>query len=81
MTAIEVKEQIRAFLSRHIKSKIEDDQNLFSSGLANSLFAMQLVLFVEKQFKIKVENDDLDLKNFNSVTAIAVFIGRKSGRA
>jgi hypothetical protein len=42
MTAIEVKEQIRAFLSRHIKSKIEDDQNLFSSGLANSLFAMQL---------------------------------------
>ena len=80
MTGIEVKETIRGFLSRHVRSKVEDDQNLFTSGLVNSLFAMELVLFVEKHFKIKVENEDLDLKNFNSVMAIAEFIGRKSGR-
>src|SRR5512143_3458829 len=81
MTDIEVKERIRECISRHVKSKIEIDQNLFSSGLVNSLFAMQLVLFGEKRLKIKVQNDDLDLINFNSVNAIAAFIGRKSGRA
>jgi acyl carrier protein len=80
MTGIEVKETIRGFLSRYVKSKVEDDQNLFTSGLVNSFSAMELVLFVEKHFKIKVENEDLDLKNFNTVKAIAEFIGRKSGR-
>jgi len=41
---------------------------------------MQLVLYVEKQFNIKVENEELDLKNFNSVNAISEFVQRKSGK-
>jgi methoxymalonate biosynthesis acyl carrier protein len=80
MAGSEVKEKIRAFLSRYVKSQVEDDLNLFNSGLVNSLFAMQLVLYVEKQFNIKVENEDLDLKNFNSVNAISEFVCRKSGK-
>lgn len=80
MAGREVKENILAFLGRYVKTKVEDDLNLFSSGLVNSLFAMQLVLYVEKQFKIKVENEDLDLKNFNSVNAISDFVCRKSGK-
>jgi methoxymalonate biosynthesis acyl carrier protein len=80
MVGREVKENILAFLGRYVKTKVEDDLNLFSSGLVNSLFAMQLVLYVEKQFKIKVENEDLDLKNFNSVNAISDFVCRKSGK-
>jgi len=38
---------------------VNDDEDLFAAGLVNSLFAMQLVLFVEKKFSIKVENQDL----------------------
>jgi methoxymalonate biosynthesis acyl carrier protein len=81
MTGLEVKETIRGFLSRYVKANVEDDQELLTSRLVNSLFAIELVLFVEKHFKIKVENEDLELKNFNSVRAIAEFIGRKSGGA
>ena len=59
MTKDDIKKKVRTFLKKYIKEEITDDQNLFKSGLISSLFAMQLVLFVEKDFKIKVENEDL----------------------
>ncbi len=70
--------RIRKFLSQHIRvDGLADDENFFMSGVVNSLFAMQLVTFVEKEFGVAVENEDLDLKNFNSVDAIAAFVSRK----
>jgi len=79
MTGEEIKEKTESFLKKYIKKKITADDNLFASGLLNSLFAMQLVLFVEKEFGIKVENQDLDLKNFNSINAVTGFVQRKIG--
>ncbi len=80
MNENEAKEKIRHFLVKFIKKfDLKDDEDIFESRLVNSLFAMQLVLFVEKEFKIKVENKDLDLKNFNSINSIFTFIdGKKS---
>jgi len=79
MTTADTKAKIREFLARFIGNRsVADSDDIFALGFVNSLFAMQLVLFVEKDFGIKVENDDLDLKNFNSVDAITGFIERKS---
>jgi acyl carrier protein len=78
MKTDEIKEEIRAFLSKYIKkTDLEDDMKLFTSRLINSLFAMQLVLYLEKQYKIKVENEDLDIKNFNTINLITEFVERK----
>ena len=78
MTQEDIIEKIRSFLFTHVKSsELANDTNLFSSGLVNSLFAMQLVMFTEKEFKIKIENDDLDLKNFSTVNALAELVQRK----
>jgi methoxymalonate biosynthesis acyl carrier protein len=38
---------------------------------------MQLVLHIEKEFQLKVANDDLDYENFKSINAITDFIGQK----
>lgn len=82
MAVDEIKEKIRTFLLRYIrKSDLRDDDDFFSLGFVNSLFALQLVMFVEKEFKFKVENEDLDLKNFNSISAITAFISRKTSLA
>ncbi len=82
MSIDEIKEKSRAFLARYIrKHDLQDDDDIFARGFVNSLFAMQLVLFVEKEFNIKVENEDLDLKNFNSLNAISGFVERKAGAA
>lgn len=78
MTSDEILEKTKNFLSKFIKvDDVSIDEDLFATGLLNSLFAMQLVLFVEKEFNCKVENEDLDLKNFNSINAIVSLIGRK----
>jgi methoxymalonate biosynthesis acyl carrier protein len=39
------------------------------------------VAFVEKEFGIRVEDEDLDLDNFRSIQAISNLVARKSGAA
>jgi len=74
----DVKERIRAFLKQYIQQQdLDDDEDIFTAGFVNSLFAMQLVLFVEDTFGLKVESEDLQLENFSSVNALARLIARK----
>lgn len=77
MTTDTIRPTILTFLEQFIDVDVADDEDLFASGLVNSLFAMQLVLFLEKEFAIKVENEDLDLVNFCTVNAITGFIQHK----
>ncbi len=70
---------VREFLCQFIsETNISDDQDLFQSGLVNSLFAMQLVIFLEKEYGFQVANEDLDIKNFRSLSAISGFVIKKN---
>ncbi len=74
-----VKEKVRSFLARFFQCQdLQDDQDIFALGFVNSLFAMQLVLFVENEFGIKVENEDLNIDNFRTINSIAGLIERKA---
>lgn len=79
MNQDEILQQVKGFLAQFINVSVSEDEDLFASGLVNSLFAMQLVLFIEKEFAVKVENEDLDLANFRTLNAIVDFIVRKKG--
>ncbi len=80
MTTENTKAQIRTFLSQYFKNyQLQDDENIFERGFINSMFAMQLVMFVEKEFGIKVGHEDLDFENFKSINAILALIERKKG--
>lgn len=75
----DISTKIKAFLARHIQSiDLQDDDDIFALGFVNSLFAMQLVLFVESEFGVAIENEDLDIDNFRSIYAIAGLIERKT---
>jgi len=75
----EAKEKIKAYFARLFRNTdLKDDTDIFASGFVNSLMAMQLVMFVEKEFDITIENEDLDLKNFNSINAITGLIKRRA---
>jgi acyl carrier protein len=77
--ASQVKRVVRDFINNAINiDGLGDDENLFETGIVNSLFAVQLTTFVEKQFGIEVGMDDLDVENFKSVSATAAFVARKS---
>jgi acyl carrier protein len=78
MTVEKIKETVRAFLSQFISGTyIDNDQDLFQSGLLNSLFAMQLIIFLEKEYGFLISNEDLDLINFKSLNAISTFVMNK----
>ncbi len=77
-----VQTKIRHFLSKFFQNlELEDDQDIFALGFVNSLFAMQLVLFVEKEFGLTVEDEDMDIDNFRTLQAIAALVERKTGVA
>lgn len=53
------------------------DDDIFALGLANSLFALELILFVEKAFGIRVDDEDLELDNFRSARAMVRLVTHK----
>lgn len=74
----DVKETVRAFLGRFFRDiELTDDQNFFELGFVNSLFAMQLVMFVESEFALRIEDDELDIAHFFSLNAIANLVESK----
>jgi acyl carrier protein len=74
-----VKQIIRNFINDSINiDTLGDDENLFESGLINSLFAVQLMTFIERKFGFEIGMDDLDIENFKSISATAAFVARNS---
>jgi methoxymalonate biosynthesis acyl carrier protein len=75
-----VKETLREFILNSINiADWNDDENLFESGIVNSLFAVQLMTFIEKTFAIEVGSEDLDVENFKSLNAMTGFVMQKRG--
>ena len=78
---IGVKQTVRSFLLGSINlPELNDEDNLFELGIVNSLFALQLVTFIEKTFALEVEGDDLDFENFKSLNAATAFVIKKNGK-
>ena len=76
-----IKETVRHFILSSIAiPHLNDDDNLFESGIVNSLFAVQLMTYIEKVFAIEVGMDDLDIENFKSLNAATAFVLKKNGR-
>ena len=78
MTTVESKEKIKGFLARFMRNHdLKDDEDIFALGYINSLAALQLVQFMEKEFCIKVEDEELDLDNFSTLNRMDEFLERK----
>lgn len=74
-----VKEIISTFITNATNlSNLGEDDHLFETGVLNSLFAVQLMTFIEKTFRIEVGRDDLDIANFESIRATTAFVLRKN---
>ena len=81
---VQPSERIREFVKMNLSVYdddvvLSDDDNIFKLGFVDSPFAIQLVCFIEEEFKIKVGDNDLDIDNFTSVNRIAEFVSRKKG--
>ena len=75
---LEIKQQIHTFLAKYFKNyDLQDHEDIFSLGFVNSLFAMQIVIFVEQQLGVTVANEELKLDNFRTINAMTQLIMSK----
>lgn len=80
-TPEQITEQITDFLTAALRRPVEPDDDYFAQGLADSLFALELVTFVESRFDLAVEVEDLDLDSFRTAHRITQFVLRKTRAA
>lgn len=64
-----------AFLDEEVA--LECDDNFFDLGYVDSLFALQLVSYIEEAYGIEITDQDLNISNFSSIKAIVEFVDRK----
>ncbi len=75
----DVKDQILGFVrGRYPQAEISESQDIFQLGFVNSLFAMELVMFIEKSFNITIGNDELKIDNFRTADAMAALVTRQT---
>lgn len=74
----DINAKIRQFIEPQVNGQpLEDKADIFQLGYVSSLFAMQLVGFIEKEFSIQVDNEDLNIENFNCIEHLSAFVTRK----
>lgn len=72
-----VKSQILNFVrGRYPQADIDESQDIFSLGFVNSLFAMELVMFIEKTFSVTIPNDELRIDNFRTANSMTELVAR-----
>lgn len=81
---MDTKELIRAqvrklagALGRPVRD-VRDDEVLPQSGLLDSASLLELILWVESEFDLEIDQEDLSLDNFGTIQKMANYIeGRK----
>ncbi|HEX5467807.1 MAG TPA: acyl carrier protein [Gaiellaceae bacterium] len=56
-----------------------EDTSLIDNGVIDSLGIVKLVLFLEREFGIKVRDEELSPATFDSISSIASFVESKAG--
>ena len=78
----EIKGSLRRFLAESIlfcgnQFPYGDDVSFLGNGIIDSMNVMEIVYFVEHQFEIKVEDEDIVPANFDTIERLASFITEK----
>jgi len=72
----------RALVSRFgVRVPVDDDTQLFSRGLIDSLNVVELVTFVEEELGRQIPPVDITIENFDSINRIVRFAGKLGGPA
>jgi len=81
---LEVTDKIRSFILDTILAgarvaALDDDDSFLEKGIIDSTGILELVSFIENEFKIEVKDEDLVPDNFDSVSRLTSYITRRIG--
>ena len=70
-----------AFLRKHPKLKLHDDDWLMKRGIVDSMGVIELIKFLKAEFAVEVWGDDITEENLGSVDGMTRFVIEKRGLA
>ena len=56
------------------RNMIDDNTNLVDQGVIDSFAYVEIATFLEKEYKIKISNEDINSQNFSTIQSIALFM-------
>ncbi len=77
----QTRQRIRQYILENLMfsddpSQLPDDVSLLDRGIIDSTGVLEVVMFIEEAFGMKVRDSDLLPENFDSVARIADFVAR-----
>jgi acyl carrier protein len=82
MNEAQLADRIRRFVIEKFplakKKDLTDADNLLETGVVDSLGILEVVTFLENEFKLGVSDEDLVPENFQNITSIAAFVRSKT---
>jgi acyl carrier protein len=63
------------------ESALQDNDSFLSGGIIDSTGVMEIILFIEDTFNIKVNDDEMLPANLDSVDNLVAFVTRKQAVA
>lgn len=79
---MEIENKIKSYIAQNLlfsgdEFKYSNDASFLEEGIVDSLGVMELVSFVEDQFGVTVDDQDITPDNFDSVSRLAVYVQSK----
>ena len=68
---------VERFLFGQGGESLSSDQSFLESGIVDSTGVLEVVMFLEQRFGVKVADDELVPDNLDSINKIAAFVERK----
>ncbi len=77
-----IKTKIRSFIIENFlfgdDNGLKEDTSFLDEGIIDSTGVLELVTYLEEEFEIEVEDEELIPENLDSISNIAVYLERKS---
>jgi acyl carrier protein len=73
----EIEKYIATQILKQPNRKISADEKLISSGLIDSFSLMDLALFIEDTFGVRIEDTELNANTFDNLTQLAALIAAR----
>ena len=81
MTSDDVRSKLRGYVTARFplarSRNLGDEDSLLDAQVIDSLGILELVAYLEDAFAIEVTDDDLSPENFDSIGALARFVGTR----
>ncbi len=79
---MEIKRRLKNFITTEflpgtLSGELPDDLNLLENGVMDSLAVLKLVAYMENEFHITLDPEEIDMDNLNTINAIVAIVKKK----